>query len=82
VDVLASFYTLYSIRVIRAGKDKLWWAFSHKGKFDIRSFYRVFACKDEVPFPWKSILRTKVLLKVVFFRLVGSFKEDYFQGQS
>jgi len=36
---------LYSLRVRREGEDKLWWAPSHKGKFDVRSFYRVFVCK-------------------------------------
>jgi hypothetical protein len=38
-----------------------------KGKFDIRSFYRVLVCKDVVPFPWKSIWRTKLPVKVAFF---------------
>jgi hypothetical protein len=68
VDVLASLFTfLYSIRVRREGKDKLWWAPSHIGKFDVKSFYRVIACKDEAHFPWKSIWWTKVPLKLAFF---------------
>jgi hypothetical protein len=68
MNVLVSFYTLlYSIRVRREGEDKLWWAPSHKGKFDVRSFYKFHACKDDVPFPWKSIWRTKVPLKLTFF---------------
>lgn len=66
MDVLVSFFTLlYSIRVRREGEDKLWWAPSHKGKFDVRFFYKVLACKDEDPL--KSIWRTKVPLKVAFF---------------
>jgi hypothetical protein len=41
VDALASFYTLlYSSRVRREGEDKLSWALSHKGKFDVGSFYK------------------------------------------
>jgi hypothetical protein len=36
-------------------------------KFDVRSFYKVLARKDNFPFPWKSIWRIKVPLKVAFF---------------
>jgi len=58
---------LYSTRVDGDGEDRLWWSPSHKGKFDVRSFYKVLACKEDIHFPWKSIWRTKVLLKVAFF---------------
>jgi hypothetical protein len=41
LDVVASFFSLlYSLRVRRAGEDKLRWNHSFKGKFDVRSFYR------------------------------------------
>jgi hypothetical protein len=67
VEILASFFTLlYSIRVSE-GEDKLWWTPSHKGKFDVSSFYKVFACKEEASFPRRSIWWTKVPLKVAFF---------------
>jgi len=63
VEVLASFFTLlYSIRVRSEGDDKLWWTPSHKGKFDVSSFYKVLACKEKASFPWRSIWRTKVPL--------------------
>jgi hypothetical protein len=63
---LASFFTLlYFIRVRR--EDQLWWSPSHKGNFDVRSFYEALACKEVVHFLWKSIWRTKVPLKVAFF---------------
>jgi hypothetical protein len=66
-DVLASFFTLlYSIRVGREGEDQPWWSPSHKGNFDVRSFYKVLACKEVVHFPWKSIWRTKVPLTMAF----------------
>jgi hypothetical protein len=56
VEVLASFFTLlYSIRVRSEGDDKLWWTPSHKGKFDVSSFYKVLACNEEASVPWKSI---------------------------
>jgi hypothetical protein len=77
VDILASFFTLlYSIRVRSEGDDKLWWTPSNKGKFVVSSFYKVLTCKEEDPFPWRSIWRIKVPLKMVFFCLVGSARED------
>ena len=48
-------------------EDRIWWIPSHKGKFKVRSFYRILASKDSIPFPWKSIWRTKVPLRVAFF---------------
>jgi hypothetical protein len=70
VDILVSFCTLlYFHRVRMEGEDKLWWASSHKGKFVVSSFYKILACKGDLPFPWKSISRTKVPLKVFFFWL-------------
>ena len=56
VEMLASFYSLlYSFRGKRGGVDKLWWILSHKGIFDVRSFYKILAHKDNPSFPWKSI---------------------------
>jgi hypothetical protein len=60
---LASFFTLlYAHGVRRDRGDKLWWTLSHKGMFNVSSFYRVLACKDGFPFCWKSIWWTKVIL--------------------
>jgi len=76
MDVLASFFSLlYSSRVDREGEDQLWWSPSHKGKFDVRSFYRALACKEAVHFPWKSIWRTKVPLKVTFFAWAATLRK-------
>jgi hypothetical protein len=73
VDVLASFFTLlYSIRRDRDGEDKLWWSPSSKGKFDVRSFYKILPYKEIAHFPMKSIWRTKVPLKVAFFAWVAA----------
>jgi len=57
------------------GEDKLWWTPSHKGKFDVRSFYKVFACKEEDPFPGKSIWQTKVPLTVTFFAWLAMLRK-------
>lgn len=68
VDVMASFFSLlYSSRVVHDGGDRLWWSLSHKGSFDVSSFYKGLSCKDAIFFPWKSIWRTKAPLKVAFF---------------
>jgi hypothetical protein len=37
-----------------------------KGLFGVKSFYSVMGCHDCVRFPWKSVWRTKVLLRVAF----------------
>jgi hypothetical protein len=68
VDVFASFFrVLYSVRVRREGEDKLWWVPSKRGLFVVRSFYSVLVCNDGFHFPWKSVWRTKVPLRVAFF---------------
>jgi hypothetical protein len=65
---VASFFTLlYSHPPSREGEDKLWWIPSRKGKFDVRSFYRVLVGINAHHFPWKSIWRTKAPVKVAFF---------------
>jgi hypothetical protein len=46
VDVMASFFSLlYSSKVAQDGGDRFWWSLSHKGSFDVRSFYKALACK-------------------------------------
>jgi hypothetical protein len=67
VDVLASFFTLlYSIKSDCDGEDKLWRSPSCQGKFNVRSFDKILAYKETAHFPWKSIWRTNVPLKVAF----------------
>jgi hypothetical protein len=67
VDTLASYSLLYSIKSRREGDDKLWWNLSRKGTFDVRSFYKTIAYKDNLSFSWKSIWRTKAPSKAAFF---------------
>jgi hypothetical protein len=68
---MASFFTLlYSFCGRREGKGRERQALMDpllKGKFDVRSFYRVFMCNDVHPVPWKSIWKTKAYVKVDFF---------------
>jgi len=47
--------------------DRLWWIPSKRGLFGVKSFYNVLGCLDGIQFPWKSVWRTKVLLRVAFF---------------
>jgi hypothetical protein len=63
---------LYSTRVDCEGEDQLWWSPSHKGKFDVRSFYKALACKEALHFPLEKHLAAKVLLKVAFFTWVAA----------
>jgi hypothetical protein len=68
VDVLASFYTLlYSHKMRREREDKIWWVPSRKGKFDVRSFYKILTHNETICFPWRSIWRTKAPSRVTFF---------------
>jgi hypothetical protein len=51
----------------REGGDKLWWVPSKRGLFGVKFFYRVMSCHDGFYYPWKSVWRTKVSLRVAFF---------------
>jgi hypothetical protein len=72
VDTLASYSLLYSLRSRKKGEDKLWWTLSRKQTFDVRSFYKIIAFKNNYSFPWKSIWRTKAPSKVAFFIWLAS----------
>jgi hypothetical protein len=43
------------------GEDKLWWVFSKRGVFVVRSFYSVLACNDGLGFPWSSVWQLRLL---------------------
>jgi hypothetical protein len=81
VDVLASFYTLlHCHRVSREGEDKLWWAPSHKKKFDVSSFYKILFVKMYFLF-LKEYLANQNSFESGFFRLLGGFREDSYREQ-
>jgi hypothetical protein len=42
-------------------------SFPKKGLFGVKSFYSIMGCHDGFRFPWKSVWRTKVPLRVAFF---------------
>ena len=66
--MLASFYRcLYFCKLREDGKDKLWWVPSRKGGFKVKSFYRALSAHGPIPFPWKSIWRSKALPREAFF---------------
>ena len=68
MEILASFYRcLYSCKLRGEGEDKLWWVPSRKGKFEVKSFYRVLSPRGSTSFPWKSIWRSKAPPRVAFF---------------
>jgi hypothetical protein len=55
--------------VRREGENKLWWALSNKGMFDVSSFYSVIAYNDDILFSWKSILLDQGSFEGGFFPL-------------
>lgn len=61
------FRLLHLARVRSVGEDNLWSVPSNNGLFGVKSFYSVMGCHDCVCFPWKSVWRTMVLLRVSFF---------------
>jgi len=68
VDVFASFFrVLYSARMRQVGEDKLWKVPSNRDLFTIRSYYSVSVLSDCSHFPWKSVWRTEVPLRVASF---------------
>jgi hypothetical protein len=67
VEDLASFCGLLYSYTLDGGNDKIWWMLSKKGKFEVRSFYNTLISNDSLPFPWKSIWRSKAPPRVAFF---------------
>ena len=76
-DVLASFYVLFYSHIMkRETEDKLWWVRSRKGKFDVRSFYKILTYNETILFPWRSIWQTKASSRVAFFILTAVLGRD------
>jgi hypothetical protein len=75
-----TFYAkLYKTRRHNGGLDRIWWIPSKRKLFEVRSFFGVLpfsAERHEVgsyAFPWKSIWKVKVLLRVSFFVWTAAF---------
>jgi hypothetical protein len=65
---LASFYKcLYDCKLRGEGNDKLWWVPSRKGRFEVKSFYRMLSPRGLASFPWKSVWKSKAPHRVAFF---------------
>jgi hypothetical protein len=68
VDAFVSFCRLmYSVRLRCEGFDRLGWIPSKRALFGVKSFYNVLGWFDGIRFPWKSVWRTKIPLRVAFF---------------
>jgi hypothetical protein len=65
--VLSFFDRLYSCKIFHGNVDRIRWSLSKKGKFEVKSFYKALSNFDHEVFPWKSIWRTKVPLRVAVF---------------
>jgi hypothetical protein len=67
VEDLASLYSLLYSYKLGGRADKIWWVPNRKGKFEVSSFYDILISNVSIPFPWKSIWRTKAPPMVAFF---------------
>ncbi|XP_059629969.1 uncharacterized protein LOC132272921 [Cornus florida] len=58
---------LYRQRIMEEDSDCWSWVANSQGRFEMRSFFRCLSFDHRVRFPWKSVWRSKALLKVAFF---------------
>ena len=65
---LSFFDQLYSCEISHGNIDQICWSHSTKGKFKVKPFYKALSNLDHEVFPRKSIWRTKVPLRVAFFK--------------
>jgi hypothetical protein len=70
--VLSFFDRLYSCKISLGNVDRIRWSSSKKGNFEVKSFYNALSNLNHVVFPWKSIWRTKVPLRVAFFGWIAA----------
>jgi hypothetical protein len=64
--VIAFFDLFYSIRLRQGGEDRIWWIPS-KRKFEVGSFFYKLSNLRGSYFPWKSIWKVNIPLRVSFF---------------
>jgi hypothetical protein len=65
--VLSLYARLYSHLIRHGAEDRVVWIPSKRGLFEVKSFYKVLAIQEGFSFPWKSIWRVNVPLRVSFF---------------
>jgi hypothetical protein len=58
---------IYSIPLKGRGEDKLGWRHNPNKGFSVKEYYRYLDSASCAPFPWKSIWKAKVPLRVAFF---------------
>jgi hypothetical protein len=52
--------------VSRGNEDKLWWVFSKKGLFKVKSSFYSLACSGSSRFPWSRVWRTQAPSRAAF----------------
>ena len=67
MDELVSLHSLLYSYNLDDGVDKIWWVPDRKGKYTVKSFYKVLITRECSPFPWKCIWRIKAPPRVAFF---------------
>jgi hypothetical protein len=66
-EVSRFFEMLYSLNIRCEGEDKLCWIPRRHKSFEVKSYYTVLSSLVQSSFPWKSIWKVKVPLRVAFF---------------
>jgi hypothetical protein len=61
------FILLYSNKIRYGGEDAMCWVSSNKKSFEVKSYYQVFSTPIQSTFPWKTICKVKIPLRVAFF---------------
>ncbi|KAG6724244.1 hypothetical protein I3842_03G250200 [Carya illinoinensis] len=74
-DITEFYRVLYSLKLRARREDKLLWTSTGNKKFSVRSYHKALLTHSSNAFPWKSIWRSNVLLKVLFFGWVASHSE-------
>lgn len=68
VEAVSRFFEMsYTLKVRSEGEDKMCWILARKKSFQVKSYYKVLSNPIQSSFPWKSIWKVKVPLRVAFF---------------
>jgi len=68
VDLVLEFFeVLYSLRWRQDSEDCIQWIPSKRKKFEVRPFFHELSTSEGHSFPWRSVSKVKVSLRVRFF---------------
>lgn len=71
-DITKFYIALYVLNLNVGREDRLLWIHLGNKNFSVNSFYKVMSIHSTIVFPWKSIWRSNVPVKVAFFGWLAS----------